>query len=68
MEYNLKKLGSTKSMFLKRVLYISKYAPTRLVDALAGTFFMKNMKETYNLPESTPYQRLLQRELCKSSH
>jgi hypothetical protein len=50
-------------MFLKRVLYISKYAPTRLVDALAGTFFIKNMKETYSLPETTPYQRLLQREL-----
>jgi hypothetical protein len=60
-EQNLKKLESMKAMFLKRVLCISKYAPTRLAYALAGTtFFTEDIKQTYNLPESTPYQRVPQ--------
>jgi hypothetical protein len=48
-------------MILERVLCISKYIPTRLAYALAGnTFFIEEIKKTYNLPESSPYQRVLQ--------
>jgi hypothetical protein len=42
-----------KAIFLKRVLCISKYVPTRLIYAAAGTnVFIQNIKKTYNLPGS----------------
>jgi hypothetical protein len=47
-------------MFLKTVMRTSNYAPTRLAYVPAGTtVFNENINKTYNLPESTPYQRVL---------
>jgi hypothetical protein len=57
---NLKKLDRTKARFLKTVLCSSKYAPTRQAYTLAGTMFIiEDIKETFNLPETTPYHRVL---------
>jgi hypothetical protein len=68
MEKNLKKPGSTKAMFLKRVLCISKYVPTRLAYALAGTtFFTEDIAKAYNLLEA-PHNRGYYKRGVKSCH
>jgi hypothetical protein len=66
-EQNIKKLERMKAMFLKRELCTSKCAPTRLVYTLDGTtFFIKDIKKTYNLPACTLYQRVLQERSKKA--
>ena len=62
-KYNLKDIEKIKATFLKKILCISKYTPSRLAYELAKeTFFLEDLRYESGLilPSTPAYQRIIQ--------
>lgn len=57
---DFRKIESVKSLFLKRILSVSKFTPSRLVYKLAATdYFVKEIQHKYNLPKTPSFDNFV---------